>query len=133
MEHARIEVAAADTVWPGSMPNRLERRHRATKQPSLRKTLLAAQGHVKDDMFVVVDAFALPVEGTETRVNAQAEAYEYMVDFAETNKVCYCAFSFPVRRFLCMVESQSCASWRTLAYANRHPSSRTPHMLAKDA
>ena len=36
--------------------------------------------------FVVIDAFALPVEGTETRVNAQAEAYEYMVDFAETNK-----------------------------------------------
>ena len=33
------------------------------------------------------DAYALPVEGTETRVNAQAEAYEYIVDFGETNKV----------------------------------------------
>jgi COP9 signalosome complex subunit 5 len=44
-------------------------------------------GSVKDDTFIVIDAFALPVEGTETRVNAQAEAYEYMVDFAETNKV----------------------------------------------
>ena len=43
-------------------------------------------GTVHDDTFVVIDAFALPVEGTETRVNAQAEAYEYMVDFAETNK-----------------------------------------------
>lgn len=31
--------------------------------------------------FVVMDAFALPVEGTETRVNAQADAYEYMVEF----------------------------------------------------
>jgi len=30
---------------------------------------------------IVMDAFALPVEGTETRVNAQAEAYEYMVEF----------------------------------------------------
>lgn len=45
------------------------------------------QGKVLDDTFVVMDAFALPVEGTETRVNAQAEGYEYMVDFLETNKV----------------------------------------------
>ena len=45
-------------------------------------------GKVQGDTFIVIDAFALPVEGTETRVNAQAEAYEYMVDFAETNKVC---------------------------------------------
>jgi COP9 signalosome complex subunit 5 len=44
-------------------------------------------GKIQDDTFIVIDAFALPVEGTETRVNAQAEAYEYMVDFAETNKV----------------------------------------------
>jgi COP9 signalosome complex subunit 5 len=34
----------------------------------------------------VIDCFALPVEGTETRVNAAAEGYEYMVDFAETMK-----------------------------------------------
>jgi len=31
--------------------------------------------------FIIMDAFALPVEGTETRVNAQADAYEYMVEF----------------------------------------------------
>ena len=30
---------------------------------------------------IVMDAFGLPVEGTETRVNAQAEAYEYMVQY----------------------------------------------------
>lgn len=46
------------------------------------------QGKVQDDTFVVIDSFALPVEGTETRVNAQAEAYEYMVDFQGTSKVC---------------------------------------------
>ncbi len=45
------------------------------------------QGKVLGDTFVVMDAFPLPVEGTETRVNAQAEAYEYMVEFLETNKV----------------------------------------------
>lgn len=44
-------------------------------------------GKTVGDTFVVIDSFALPVEGTETRVNAQAEAYEYMVDFLETNKV----------------------------------------------
>lgn len=31
----------------------------------------------------VTDAFALPVEGTETRVNAQDEAYEYMVSYLD--------------------------------------------------
>ena len=45
------------------------------------------QGKVHLDTFIVIDVFALPVEGTETRVNAQAEAYEYIVDFAETGKV----------------------------------------------
>jgi COP9 signalosome complex subunit 5 len=30
---------------------------------------------------IVMDAFALPVEGTETRVNAQAQAYEYMTNY----------------------------------------------------
>ena len=37
------------------------------------------QGKVQEGEFIVIDAFALPVEGTETRVNAQQEAYEYMV------------------------------------------------------
>lgn len=45
------------------------------------------QGKIQGNEFIVIDTFALPVEGTETRVNAQAEAYEYMVDFLETNKV----------------------------------------------
>ncbi|KAG2434435.1 hypothetical protein HYH02_012265 [Chlamydomonas schloesseri] len=44
------------------------------------------QGKVVGDTFIVIDSFALPVEGTETRVNAQAEAYEYMVDFLDTSK-----------------------------------------------
>jgi len=45
------------------------------------------QGKIVGDAFIVIDVFALPVEGTETRVNAQAEAYEYMVDFADSSKV----------------------------------------------
>jgi len=39
------------------------------------------QGYVLPETFVVTDAFRLPVEGTETRVNAQEEAYEYMVAY----------------------------------------------------
>ena len=35
---------------------------------------------------VVMDSFALPVEGTETRVNAQAQGYEYMTAYIESAK-----------------------------------------------
>ena len=35
---------------------------------------------------VVMDSFALPVEGTETRVNAQSQAYEYMTAYIESAK-----------------------------------------------
>ncbi|KAK2997121.1 hypothetical protein RJ639_026423 [Escallonia herrerae] len=44
------------------------------------------QGKTDGDAIIVMDAFALPVEGTETRVNAQADAYEYMVEYSTTNK-----------------------------------------------
>lgn len=39
------------------------------------------QGKVQGDTMIVMDAFALPVEGTETRVNAQQQAYEYMAEY----------------------------------------------------
>jgi len=39
------------------------------------------QGSIQGDTFIVTDAFRLPVEGTETRVNAQEEANEYMVNY----------------------------------------------------
>ena len=35
---------------------------------------------------VVMDSSALPVEGTETRVNAQAQGYEYMTAYIEAAK-----------------------------------------------
>lgn len=38
-------------------------------------------GKIDGSTMVITDAFALPVEGTETRVNAQVEAYEYMVEY----------------------------------------------------
>lgn len=44
------------------------------------------QGKFEGDSIIVMDAFALPVEGTETRVNAQADAYEYMVEYSTINK-----------------------------------------------
>ncbi|KAF3483273.1 COP9 signalosome complex subunit 5 [Arthroderma uncinatum] len=42
------------------------------------------QGYVAANTFVVTDAFRLPVEGTETRVNAQDEANEYMVSYLQS-------------------------------------------------
>lgn len=38
-------------------------------------------GIIKQNEFVVMDAIPLPVEGTETRVNAMAAGYEYMVNY----------------------------------------------------
>jgi len=43
-------------------------------------------GKVDANTMIVMDSFALPVEGTETRVNAQAQAYEYMAAYTETVK-----------------------------------------------
>lgn len=40
-------------------------------------------GKVFDHELVVVDTYPLPVEGTETRVNAQAEGYEFMVQYLQ--------------------------------------------------
>lgn len=41
------------------------------------------QGYIDGDTFIVTDAFRLPVEGTETRVNAQDDANEYLVEYLD--------------------------------------------------
>ena len=53
------------------------------------------QGKVVGHSIVIMDSFALPVQGTETRVNAQNEANEYMVQYMqESEKVCdYASYS----------------------------------------
>lgn len=43
-------------------------------------------GKIIEGSIIVMDVYGLPVEGTETRVNAQAEAYEYMVQFLTSLK-----------------------------------------------
>ncbi|KAJ1731764.1 COP9 signalosome catalytic subunit rri1 [Coemansia biformis] len=43
-------------------------------------------GKIVGTTMVVLDAFALPVEGSETRVNAQSESYEYMAQYLEQNQ-----------------------------------------------
>ncbi|EJD54201.1 Mov34-domain-containing protein [Auricularia subglabra TFB-10046 SS5] len=46
------------------------------------------QGKVVDRALVIMDSFALPVQGTETRVNAANEANEFMVQYiSESDKV----------------------------------------------
>lgn len=44
------------------------------------------QGYTDGDTIVVTDAFGLPVEGTETRVNAQDDANEYMVEYLQLSR-----------------------------------------------
>ena len=44
------------------------------------------QGKLVGSTMVCMDVFALPVEGTETRVNAQAGAYEYMSQYFNLSK-----------------------------------------------
>ncbi|PVG03183.1 Mov34-domain-containing protein [Serendipita vermifera] len=44
------------------------------------------QGKVVGTSLVIMDSFALPVQGTETRVNAANEANEYMVEYLESSK-----------------------------------------------
>ncbi|AET40799.1 COP9 signalosome catalytic subunit RRI1 Ecym_6428 [Eremothecium cymbalariae DBVPG len=41
-------------------------------------------GHMQGETIVVVDSYGLPVEGTETRVNAQMESYEYIVQYLDS-------------------------------------------------
>jgi len=43
-------------------------------------------GKIGESTLIVMDSFALPVEGTETRVNAHAQAYEYMTAYVELAK-----------------------------------------------
>ena len=45
------------------------------------------QGRIRGDAFLITDSFRLPVEGTETRVNAGESANEYMVEFTELNEL----------------------------------------------
>ena len=51
------------------------------------KVMGLMHGKVDGSTMIVMDSFALPVEGTETRVNAQAQAYEYMTAYAEAAKL----------------------------------------------
>ncbi|CAO1630333.1 unnamed protein product [Sympodiomycopsis kandeliae] len=48
--------------------------------------LMQGRVDIPNKTLYVMDAFALPVQGTETRVNAQNEAYEYMVEYLESTK-----------------------------------------------
>ena len=44
------------------------------------------QGKVMGSTLIIMDSFALPVQGTETRVNAANEANEYMVEYIEKSE-----------------------------------------------
>lgn len=58
-------------------------------------------GKVDGNTMIVMDSFALPVEGTETRVNAQAQAYEYMAAYMESAKTVW--LNMAVHRLCCIL------------------------------
>lgn len=59
-------------------------------------------GKVDGETMIIMDSFALPVEGTETRVNAQAAAYEYMAAYIENAKQVRNLLSLPLHCKLCV-------------------------------
>jgi len=84
-------------------------------------------GKVDGNTMVVMDSFALPVEGTETRVNAQAQAYEYMTQYMESAKKVHiiCGFilhdsSFFIFRTRCLQLNNSvfCKLYMALIFYN---------------
>lgn len=44
------------------------------------------QGKVVGGTMIIMDAFALPVKGTETQVNPQTEAYIYITEYLSRSK-----------------------------------------------
>jgi COP9 signalosome complex subunit 5 len=44
------------------------------------------QGRIEPNTMIIIDVFALPVEGTETQVSAQESAYNYMFSYLELIK-----------------------------------------------
>jgi COP9 signalosome complex subunit 5 len=44
------------------------------------------QGKVVGESIVIMDSFALPVQGTETRVNAASKANEYMAEYIQDSE-----------------------------------------------
>lgn len=57
--------------------------YESTSISLVREDSLEGSREGKKGYFVVTDCFALPVEGTETRVNAAEEANEFMIEFLE--------------------------------------------------
>jgi hypothetical protein len=63
-------------------------------------------GKVDANTMIVMDSFALPVEGTETRVNAQAQAYEYMTAYIEAAKQVRPLFIMSVISKYCQLKTE---------------------------
>lgn len=64
-------------------------------------------GKVDANTMIVMDSFALPVEGTETRVNAQAQAYEYMTAYIEAAKQVRILFNMSFISKYCKMNTES--------------------------
>jgi COP9 signalosome complex subunit 5 len=77
------------------------------------------QGKVVGNSMVIMDSFALPVQGTETRVNAANEANEFMVQYIEScEKVCV---HFIRPAFLELIPEQAKRLENAVGWYHSHP------------
>jgi hypothetical protein len=72
------------------------------------------QGKLDGDTMVVMDAFALPVIGTETRVNAQNDANEFMIQYITSSPAVRSSFLF-----LLMTDAYIAQCWKLTLFELR--------------
>ena len=82
------------------------------------------QGKAIGNTIIIMDSFALPVQGTETRVNAQNEANEYMVEYIqESEKVRFrCSYHVSPQRYNnVQISSQAGRLENVIGWYHSHP------------
>lgn len=82
------------------------------------------QGKAIGNTIIIMDSFALPVQGTETRVNAQNEANEYMVEYIQESEKVRFRYSYhvsPQRYNNVQISSQAGRLENVIGWYHSHP------------
>lgn len=80
------------------------------------------QGKVMGESIIIMDSFALPVQGTETRVNAASEANEYMVEYIQgSEKVRRIYFHTPLTFYSLARKSKAGRLENAIGWYHSHP------------
>jgi len=79
------------------------------------------QGKAVGNTIIIMDSFALPVQGTETRVNAQNEANEYMVEYIQESEKVSCLWTYHVLLIYNVGFSQAGRLENVIGWYHSHP------------